>query len=83
MCVCVCVCLSLCVCLFVFVFLCLSFCVCLCGLCGVRLLILLSFCRCTEVQEKIALSRRVEKHWRLIGWGEIRKGVAIETPGRE
>ncbi|KAF3836412.1 hypothetical protein F7725_028970 [Dissostichus mawsoni] len=24
---------------------------------------------CTEVGEKIALSRRVEKHWRLIGWG--------------
>lgn len=23
---------------------------------------------CTEVGEKIALSRRIEKHWRLIGW---------------
>ena len=36
---------------------------------------------CTEVGEKIALSRRVEKHWRLIGWGEIRKGskIAVET----
>lgn len=33
---------------------------------------------CTEVREKIALSRRVEKHWRLIGWGEIRKGVTIK-----
>ena len=32
---------------------------------------------CTEVGEKIALSRRVEKHWRLIGWGEIRKGSKI------
>ena len=32
---------------------------------------------CTEVGEKIALSRRVEKHWRLIGWGEIRKGAKI------
>jgi hypothetical protein len=33
------------------------------------------------VGEKIALSRRVEKHWRLIGWGEIRKGskIAVET----
>lgn len=32
---------------------------------------------CTEVGEKIALSRRVDKHWRLIGWGEIRKGCKI------
>ena len=23
---------------------------------------------CTEVGEKVALSRRIEKHWRLIGW---------------
>ncbi|VDM17021.1 unnamed protein product [Hydatigera taeniaeformis] len=34
---------------------------------------------CTEVNEKVALSRRVEKHWRLIGWGKIRRGVTI-TP---
>lgn len=33
---------------------------------------------CTQEGEKIALSRRVDKHWRLIGWGEIRKGVRIE-----
>jgi len=33
---------------------------------------------CTAVNEKIALSRRIEKHWRLIGWGEIRKGVSLE-----
>jgi translation initiation factor 2 subunit 3 len=32
---------------------------------------------CTEVGEKIALSRRIEKHWRLIGWGHIRRGVTI------
>jgi len=32
---------------------------------------------CTEEGEKIALSRRVEKHWRLIGWGQIRRGVKI------
>uniref|UniRef100_A0A8C6QV01 protein-synthesizing GTPase n=1 Tax=Nannospalax galili TaxID=1026970 RepID=A0A8C6QV01_NANGA len=25
---------------------------------------------CTEVGEKVALSQRVEKHWRLIGWSE-------------
>lgn len=33
---------------------------------------------CTEVGEKIALSRRVEKHWRLIGWGQIRRGVVYK-----
>lgn len=32
---------------------------------------------CTEIGEKIALSRRVEKHWRLIGWGQIRGGETI------
>ena len=26
------------------------------------------------LQLKVALSRRIEKHWRLIGWGEIVKG---------
>lgn len=30
---------------------------------------------CTKEGEKIALSRRVEKHWRLIGWGQIQKGL--------
>eukprot|EP00542_Grammatophora_oceanica_P019334 CAMPEP_0194032828 /NCGR_PEP_ID=MMETSP0009_2-20130614/5682_1 /TAXON_ID=210454 /ORGANISM="Grammatophora oceanica, Strain CCMP 410" /LENGTH=479 /DNA_ID=CAMNT_0038673383 /DNA_START=39 /DNA_END=1478 /DNA_ORIENTATION=+ len=34
---------------------------------------------CTTEGEKIALSRRVDKHWRLIGWGQIRKGSKIET----
>lgn len=33
---------------------------------------------CTEVGEKLALSRRVEKHWRLIGWGQIVRGHRIE-----
>jgi translation initiation factor 2 subunit 3 len=33
---------------------------------------------CTQEGEKIALSRRVDKHWRLIGWGQIRKGTKIE-----
>lgn len=33
---------------------------------------------CTQEKEKIALSRRVDKHWRLIGWGEIRKGSKVE-----
>lgn len=33
---------------------------------------------CTEVNEKIALSRRIEKHWRLIGWATIKKGSALD-----
>jgi len=39
---------------------------------------------CTANGEKIALSRRVDKHWRLIGWGEIKKGteVQIREPSR-
>lgn len=34
---------------------------------------------CTSEGEKIALSRRVDKHWRLIGWGEIKRGVSISS----
>ena len=34
---------------------------------------------CTQEGEKIALSRRVDKHWRLIGWGQIRRGSRIEV----
>jgi len=39
---------------------------------------------CTSNGEKIALSRRVDKHWRLIGWGEIRQGksVTVREPSR-
>jgi len=33
---------------------------------------------CTSIGEKIALSRRVEKHWRLIGWGQIRNGSKVK-----
>ncbi|KAJ8102661.1 P-loop containing nucleoside triphosphate hydrolase protein [Lipomyces tetrasporus] len=33
---------------------------------------------CTELGEKIALSRRIEKHWRLIGWATIKKGVTLK-----
>lgn len=33
---------------------------------------------CTEIGAKIALSRRIEKHWRLIGWAKIIKGSTIE-----
>ncbi|KAI9668392.1 MAG: eukaryotic translation initiation factor 2 subunit gamma [Alyxoria varia] len=33
---------------------------------------------CTEAGEKIALSRRIEKHWRLIGWATIASGTVLE-----
>ncbi|KAI3637214.1 hypothetical protein MIR68_004920 [Amoeboaphelidium protococcarum] len=33
---------------------------------------------CTEIGEKVALSRRIDRHWRLIGWGKITRGVTIE-----
>ena len=32
---------------------------------------------CTKEGEKVALSRRVEKHWRLIGWGQIQTGLKL------
>lgn len=37
---------------------------------------------CTKEGEKIALSRRVEKHWRLIGWGQIQRGLQMDIPPR-
>jgi translation initiation factor 2 subunit 3 len=33
---------------------------------------------CTEIDEKIALSRRIDKHFRLIGWATIKKGTTID-----
>ncbi|KAG9256980.1 P-loop containing nucleoside triphosphate hydrolase protein [Emericellopsis atlantica] len=33
---------------------------------------------CTSIGEKISLSRRIDKHWRLIGWAFIRAGVTVE-----
>lgn len=32
---------------------------------------------CCEKGEKIALSRRIEKHWRLIGWGKVKSGGVL------
>ena len=32
---------------------------------------------CTSINEKIALSRKIDTKWRLIGWGEIVDGVKI------
>ena len=34
---------------------------------------------CCQIGEKLALSRRIDKHWRLIGWGQIVSGTTIET----
>lgn len=36
---------------------------------------------CTRIGDKIALSRRVDKHWRLIGWGQINKGRTLNLLG--
>lgn len=33
---------------------------------------------CADIGDKIALSRRINGHYRLVGWGEIRKGTEIE-----
>ncbi|KAI9670381.1 MAG: eukaryotic translation initiation factor 2 subunit gamma [Caeruleum heppii] len=33
---------------------------------------------CTEIGAKVALSRRIEKHWRLIGWADIAAGKTLE-----
>ena len=34
---------------------------------------------CCHIGEKVALSRRVNKHWRLIGWGEITNGQTLQV----
>jgi len=34
---------------------------------------------CTEVGEKVALSRKFGKTWRLIGWGRIANGAVLEA----
>jgi translation initiation factor 2 subunit 3 len=33
---------------------------------------------CTQEGDKVALSRRIEKHFRLIGWGSIIKGQTVK-----
>lgn len=38
---------------------------------------------CTQVDDKIAISRRVEKHWRLIGWGTVVKGTTYKIEGEK
>lgn len=39
--------------------------------------IVLSSPACTEIGEKLALSRRIDRHWRLIGWGNILSGTPV------
>jgi len=34
---------------------------------------------CSKEGDKVALSRRIEKHWRLIGWGSIEKGINADV----
>ena len=38
---------------------------------------------CTEIGEKLALSRRVDKHWRLIGWGKITSGQKLDVKNQK
>ncbi|GFQ05911.1 eukaryotic translation initiation factor 2 subunit 3 [Phtheirospermum japonicum] len=33
---------------------------------------------CTGIDEKVALSRRIDMHWRLIGWGKITAGITLD-----
>jgi translation initiation factor 2 subunit 3 len=35
---------------------------------------------CTNIGEKVALSRRINNKFRLIGWGDIKKGKVYELP---
>ncbi|KAI2809595.1 hypothetical protein RDWZM_003173 [Blomia tropicalis] len=37
---------------------------------------------CIEIGEKIALSRRVDRHWRLIGWANILRGQSTNPMER-
>lgn len=32
---------------------------------------------CAEINEKIAISRRIEESFRLIGWGHVLKGTKV------
>jgi translation initiation factor 2 subunit 3 len=34
---------------------------------------------CANEGEKIAISRRIVRNFRLIGWGEIKKGIATKS----
>lgn len=34
---------------------------------------------CANEGEKIAMSRRIDRNFRLIGWGEIKKGFSVKS----
>ncbi|CAG7851249.1 Eukaryotic translation initiation factor 2 subunit gamma Short=eIF-2-gamma [Serendipita indica DSM 11827] len=34
---------------------------------------------CTDIGEKVALSRRIDKHWRLVGWGTVTRGTVLNV----
>jgi translation initiation factor 2 subunit 3 len=34
---------------------------------------------CTSTGEKVAISRRIEDKWRLIGWGNVKTGNIINS----
>lgn len=34
---------------------------------------------CAEMGEKVAISRRIEESWRLIGWGDVIKGYTLSS----
>ncbi|KAK4688933.1 translation initiation factor 2 subunit 3, partial [Tremellales sp. Uapishka_1] len=44
---------------------------------GADVTIALTTPACSEKGEKIALSRRIDKHWRLIGWGKVKSGGVL------
>lgn len=33
---------------------------------------------CTRESEKVALSRRIDNHWRLIGFGTVLGGIVVD-----
>ncbi|KAF9588295.1 hypothetical protein IFM89_008712 [Coptis chinensis] len=34
---------------------------------------------CTRVDVKVVLSRKIEHHWRLIGWGKVTEGLTVDV----
>lgn len=46
---------------------------------GNKIELVLSNPICCDLGSKIAISRRVEKHWRLIGWGIMKKGIKFKS----
>jgi len=34
---------------------------------------------CTSAGEKVAISRRIEDKWRLIGWGKVISGTLLSS----